>query len=291
METVAYHRLPVDLSEVRYDYGPDSFRRSLVAQGETVEIKFSASKVFPGTTRRVWVHVPAGVDQATPSPFVVFQDGWLNVNPAGEVRAGIVLDNLVHAGELPPMVGIFVDPGVFPGVDDPDARKNRNAEYDAFDDRYAQLITTEVLPIVSQDWALTSDPHETAIVGGSSGGCCAFTTAWMRPDRFGKVAGFLSSFVQVGDHLPDGNPYPDLIRSTPRRDTRVFLQAGHRDLNWDQPTRNWLAENLKVAAALAEAGYDVRLILTDSGHVMHTAGVLLPDALRWLWRKERSFES
>jgi enterochelin esterase-like enzyme len=255
-----------------------------------VPIHLSQSHVFPGTSRQVWVHVPAGVDPASPSPFIVFQDGWLNLNPEGDVRAGIVLDNLVHAAEIPPLIGVFVDPGTFPDRADPDARKNRNAEYDAFDDRYSTFIVTEVLPVVNQRWALSETPSEAAITGGSSGGNCAFTAAWMRPDRFGKVAGFLSSFVQVGDHLPEGNPYPDLITSTPRRPLRVFLQAGHCDLNWNQPTRNWLAENLKVAAALAQGGYDFRFVLTDTGHVMHTAGVLLPDALRWLWHDEEAHQ-
>ena len=38
------------------------------------------------------------------------------------------------------MIGVFVDPGVFPDVRDPGKRKNRNAEYDAFDDRYATFL-------------------------------------------------------------------------------------------------------------------------------------------------------
>jgi len=45
-----------------------------------------------------------------------------------------------------------------------------------------------------------------------------------------------------------------------------------------------LAHNLRVAAALAEAGYDVRLVLGDGGHSPNHGGVLLPDALRWLYR-------
>jgi hypothetical protein len=62
---------------------------------------------------------------------------------------------------------------------------------------------------------------------------------------------------------------------------RIFLQAARRDLNWDAPTRNWLAENLRVGAALAEAGYDFRLVVGDGGHSPNHGGVLLPDALRW----------
>lgn len=37
----------------------------------------------------------------------------------------------------------------------------------------------------------------------------------------------------------------------------------------------------RVAAALAEAGYDLRLVVGDGGHSPNHGGVLLPDALRW----------
>lgn len=84
-----------------------------------------------------------------------------------------------------------------------------------------------------------------------------------------------------------GNPYPRLILQTPRRPLRIFLQAGHRDLNWNEPRENWFAENLRVAAALAEAGYDLRLVVGDGGHSANHQGVLLPDAMRWLWRDWR----
>lgn len=84
--------------------------------------------------------------------------------------------------------------------------------------------------------------------------------------------------------MPDGNPYPDLIPATTRKSLRIFLQAGHRDLYWNEPEWNWLANNLRVAAALAEAGYDFRLVLGDGGHSPNHGGVLLPDALRWAFR-------
>ncbi|GAA3518208.1 hypothetical protein [Actinocatenispora rupis] len=106
------------------------------------------------------------------------------------------------------------------------------------------------------------------------------TAAWLRPDTFRRVVGFLSSFAQ----MPGGNPYPATIPLVPRRPLRIFLQAGHRDLRWNEPHHNWFAENLRVAAALAEAGYDLRLVLGDGGHTPNHAGVLLPDALRWIWR-------
>lgn len=40
-------------------------------------------------------------------------------------------------------------------------------------------------------------------------------------------------------------------------------------------------EVLDPYPALAEAGYDLRLVLGDGGHSPNHGGVLLPDALRW----------
>lgn len=277
---VPYQPLPIDQSEVRYGYGPDSAPLPGVPAGRTLEFDWPESSTYPGTSRKFWVHVPARYDPAEPASLMVFQDGWWYLDPEGEIRAAIVLDNLVHGGEIPVMIGVFVDPGVFAGRED---AKNRNAEYDAYDDRYVSFLPREVIPQVTQRYAIAESPEQWGICGGSSGGNCAFTAAWLRPDKFRRVIGYLSSFAQ----MPGGNPYPEAIARATRKPLRVFLQAGHRDLGWDRPERNWLASNLRVAAALAEAGYDFRLVLGDGGHSPNHGGVLLPDALRWLWRPDQ----
>jgi len=277
---MAHRPLPLDQSDVRYAHGPDSVVQPGVPRGETVELEWADSAVYPGTSRKVWIHVPARYDPSVPAAMVVFQDGWWYLDPEGEVRGAVVLDNLVHRGDLPVTIGVFVDPGVFADVEDPDDRKNRNAEYDAFDDRYVTFLVDEIVPQVRQRYAITDDPEQWGICGGSSGGNCAFTAAWLRPDVFRRVIGCLSSFAQ----MPGGNPYPELIPAEPRKLLRIFLQAGHRDLGWNESGWNWLAHNLRVSAALAEAGYDFRLVLGDGGHSPNHGGVVLPDALRWLFR-------
>ncbi len=269
-----FRALPLDDSGVEYAHGPDSYRQPGVPTGETIELRWTQSSIYPGTSRRVWIHVPAHHDPAPPAALLVFNDGWWYLDPAGEVRGAIVLDNLVHRGDIPFTIGVFVEPGVLVGAEQP---KNRNVEYDAFDDRYVTFLLDEIVPLVTSRYAVTDDPERWGICGGSSGGNAAFTAAWMRPDRFRRVVCYLSSFAQ----MPGGNPYPDLIARSARKPVRPFLQAGHRDLNWNAPTRNWLAENLRVGAALAESGYDFHLVLGDGGHSPNHGGVLLPDALRW----------
>lgn len=271
---VPYRALPLDEIGVTYAHGPDSQRQPDVPVGETVELTWARSTIYPGTSRRVWIHVPAHAAAAGPAALMVFNDGWWYLDPDGEVRGAVVLDNLVHRGDIPFTIGVFVEPGVVTGAEEP---KNRNVEYDAFDERYVTFLLDEIVPMVTERYLVTDDPEYWGICGGSSGGNAAFTAAWMRPDRFRRAVCYLSSFAQ----MPGGSPYPDLLARSEKKPLRVFMQAGHRDLNWSAPTMNWLAENLRVAAALAEAGYDFRLVLGDGGHSPNHGGVLLPDALRW----------
>ena len=238
--------LPIDQSEVSYEHGPDS---TAVGPART---DHSALDRRPAGVPR---HHPqrlgarARVPSEAPLPVVVFQDGAGFLDPDDEMRAAVVLDNLVAAGAIPPTVGVFVDPG----------EGHRNAEYDAADATYAGFLVDEVLPRVSEVVRVSDRPEDRALCGFSSGGNASFTAAWHRPDAFGKVVGFSSSFPQVAVD------YPRLIAEEAARPLRIFLQVGHRDLGWDEPDDNWVAANLEVAAALLRRGYDVRLVVGDGG--------------------------
>jgi len=76
--------------------------------------------------------------------------------------------------------------------------------------------------------------------------------------------------------------YPFLIRKTPPKPIRVFLQAGSNDL--DVAWGSFTLANLSMAAALNFAGYDYRLEYGDGGHELSHCGAILPEALSWLWR-------
>ncbi|MFD6699354.1 MULTISPECIES: alpha/beta hydrolase [unclassified Microbacterium] len=277
MPEIPFHALPLTQDDVSYAYGADSEPHEEVRPGTVREISVQDSAAYPGTTRRVWIHTPHGHDTSAPAAVTIFNDGWWYLDPHAAVRGGVVLDNLAAVGALPPMVGVFIDPGVFSDRAEP---KNRNAEYDADNGRYAGFVLDEVLPLVAESVALTDDPWMRGICGGSSGGNGAFTAAWRRSDGIRRVLTFNASFAQ----MPTGNPYPGRLAAGERRPIRALIHAAHRDLGWNNQTENWFAENLETAAALARAGMDVRLVVGDGGHSPNHGGVLLPEALRWLWR-------
>ncbi len=267
-----------------YQLGEDSLRHEGIPQGAVTEHVWK-SQVFPGTIRRYWVYVPAQYEASQPASVMVFQDGHAYVDEAGQFRVPVVFDNLIHAGDMPVVIGIFIDPGhkaeqlpEKPGWQP--APANRSFEYDTLSDQYARFLLDEILPEVGKQYSLTDDPDRRAIGGISSGGICAWTVGWERPDAFRKVLSHVGSFVNIrGGHV-----YPALIRKTERKPIRVFLQDGSGDL--DNQHGNWPLANQQMAAALKFAGYDYRFVFGEGAHNGIHGGAILPDSLRWLWRDE-----
>ncbi|MCA9177145.1 MAG: esterase family protein [Planctomycetales bacterium] len=266
-----------------YQLGKDSQRQEGTPQGEVTEHVWR-SKVFPGTIRRYWLYVPKQYDGAEAN-LMVFQDGHAYVDPQGQFRATVVLDNLIHQGDLSPTVGLFVDPGFKRDAlpDKPGWRprpENRSFEYDTLSDQYARMLLEELIPEISKTVKVTSDPDRRAICGISSGGICAWTVAWQRPDAFRRVLSHVGSFTNIrGGHV-----YPALIRKTPPKPIRVFLQDGSGDL--DNEHGNWPLANQQMAAALKFAKYKYRFEYGEGAHNGIHGGAILPDSMRWLWSDE-----
>ena len=86
------------------------------------------SEIYPGVsgdyTRNLWVYVPTTYVNGEAAPLMVVQDGGGYVD-----RLTAALDTMIAAGELPPIVAVFVNPG--PG----DGRgSQRGLEYDTVSD-------------------------------------------------------------------------------------------------------------------------------------------------------------
>jgi enterochelin esterase-like enzyme len=277
-----------------YQHGPASERHEGIPKG-TVTEGIWQSKVFPGTIRQYWVYVPQQYDGKTPAAVMVFQDGHTYVDEKGDFRVPIVFDNLIAEGAMPVTIGIFLNPG-HKAEKLPEKAgwagnpNNRSFEYDRLSDQYARFLIDEILPEVGKTVKLTNDANNRAICGISSGGICAFTAAWQRPEVFTKVLSHVGSFTDIAhgeSRLEGGHNYPSLIRKTKQLDNvtkpiRVFLQDGAGDL--DNAHGNWFLANQQMAAALKWAGYDHKTEWGTGGHNGKHGGAILPDSLRWLWR-------
>jgi enterochelin esterase-like enzyme len=258
-----------------YETRRDSKEQPGVPKGTVKQMPPWESKIFAGTKRDWWVYVPAQYRPDSPAAVMVFQDG---AGPKDYVPT--VFDNLIAKKDMPVSVGIFIQPGTHA-----DGGSNRSFEYDTLSDQYARFLLEEILPEVEKTVKLRHDAASRAISGASSGGICAFTVAWERPDEFSKVLSWIGSFTNIasGKTLREGgHNYEALVRKTPRKPIRVFLQDGANDL--DNANGNWPLANQTLAKSLSFARYDYRFEYGQGFHSNRHGRAILPDSLRWLWR-------
>jgi enterochelin esterase family protein len=297
-----------------YANAPESVANPAVPQGDIREfILYSDdSKIYPGIVRiaqmtrdaygnysvppggisapgpyerHVWVYIPK---QVTPNmPFMVVQDGHGYVK-----RMANILDNMIAARRLPPMVVILPDSG---GSDAQGSE--RGLEYDTMSDRYSNWVESELLPAVTRNYGitLTSDPEGRAAMGGSSGGIAAFTMAWYHPERYHKVLSYSGTFVNQAWPVDPATPrggweYHDhIIAGAAKKPIRIWMEVGEKDNRFDAPEstwHNWPLANNRMAAVFRKKGYDYRYVFAlGAGHVDNRVVMqTLPAALEWLWR-------
>ena len=249
-------------------------------KGEVLKFTFEASKVFPGTTRDVWVYVPKQYDGKTPACVHVNQDGI-------QFNAPKVFDELIAAKEMPVTVGVFVMHGRVKAADPAKAldRFNRSFEYDGLGDGYARFLLDELLPFVETKSAadgrkilLSKSGNDRAIAGTSSGAICAFTAAWERPDAFTRVFSGIGTYVG----LRGGHTYSTLVRKFEPKPIRVFMEDGSNDLNIYGG--DWWMANQSLERSLKFAGYEVESRWGTEGHNNKHATQLFPEALEYLWK-------
>lgn len=96
---------------------------------------------------------------------------------------------------------------------------------------------------------------------------------------------WVGSFTNIqhgGDYKSGGHNYPALIPKLLKKEIRIFLQDGERDL--DNEHGSWPLANLQMEKALAFKDYDYKFVYGKSFHSNRHGLALLPESLRWLWR-------
>ena len=260
-----------------YKLGPQSQRQDGVPKGIVTKYSWE-SKVY-NNFRDYYVYVPAQYDSTKPAALMVFQDGYAYAREDGDFRVPVVFDNLIYKKEIPVIIGVFINPGNATKEIPKDVFRstNRSEEYDELSDRYVNFLTQEIIPFLKKKYNISDDPKMHAIGGLSSGGICAFTAAWQRPDYFHKVLSHVGSFTNIrGGHV-----YPDLVRKGPKKDIKIFLQDGTNDLQ--NIYGDWWLSNLQMESSFKFKGYEYKFEKGTGAHSGKHGGAILPESLKWLW--------
>ena len=260
-----------------YHLGPDSQRKEVIPKGVITKYEWQ-SKLY-NNFREYYVYVPAQYDSTKAAALMVFQDGHAYVNETGDFRVPVVYDNLIYQKKLPVTICLFVNPG-HNTKDYPESRfrvSNRADEYDVLDDRYTIMLMDEFIPELKKKYNISNDPKMHGIGGLSSGAICAFTAAWEHPEYFHKVLSQIGSYTNIRG----GNNYPSIIRKHKKKEIKIFMQDGSKDLNNEHG--DWWLANLEMESALKFKGYEFRFEKGTGTHSGKHGGAILPESLIWLW--------
>jgi enterochelin esterase-like enzyme len=164
-------------------------------------------------------------------------------------------------------------------------QQTAGTEYNTPDDKYARIITEELMPALYKEYNISKDPEMHGIGGSSSGAIAAFSVAWERPNDLRKVLSNVGSFVDIRG----GYVYPERVLASEKKPIRIFLCDGRNDNRgirngvYDQK-RDWFYQNVRLMKALTQKGYDVNYTWGVNLHGQKFGGAIMPEMMRWLWR-------
>ena len=219
--------------------------------------KYRLHSTFLDGEYPIWVYTPPGhLRDGENYGFLVTTDGELY---AQVLHTPVILDNLLAAGELPPLIAIMVG-GAYSKT------RPRNLRcYPPF----VSFLVQELIPWARQNFNLTYDPDKTAIVGVSAGGLMAPYIALCHPEVFGNVIAQSGYF----DWKPDGDMEPGWLPrqyvESPRLHLKFYLDAGLYETEVstiEGPPTDILASTRRMRNLLQMKGYPVHYSEFSGGH-------------------------
>jgi enterochelin esterase-like enzyme len=221
-----------------------------------------------GEPRTLDVYLPARFRTTRRYPLLIVHDGGDYLHFA---KLKTVLDNLIHKGEVAPLVVALSHPG------------NRMVEYPD-DPRHTEFLVESVVPELERRYPLYATPENRGLMGASFGAVASLAAAWRSPGTFGKLLLQSGSFAftDIGTHKrgPAFDPvvrFVNAFREAPGVPSqRVFLTCGTYE--------SLIYENRSMVPFLQELGLDVRYVEARDGHNWENWRDRLREGLSWLFR-------
>lgn len=219
-----------------------------------------------GETREVQVYLPARFHTYRRYRLLIVHDGT-DYRRYSSMQT--VLDNLIEALEIPPLVVAFSDPG------------KRLNEY-ADDPAHSRHLVEELIPALEAQYPLITEPTGRFLMGASFGAVAALAAAWRHPGVFDSLLLQSGSFAftDIGDHSrsPAFDRVVEFMNALRRQPgdlpSRIFVSCGVYE--------SLIYENRSLVPFLQSQGVRVRYAEARDGHNWENWRDRLRDGLSWL---------
>lgn len=248
-----------------YERPPWTYPNSEARSG-TIETATIDSRAFK-QVRDVQIYVPARFRRNRQYASLIVHDGIDYLNFAA---LQTVLDNLIHALEIPQMIVALTQ--------SPD----RLREY-AGDEQHAKFLAEDLLPYMSREFPLIDNPRARGIMGASFGGVASLHAAWRFPGLFGNLLLQSGSFAfsDIGRHQrgPVFDPvvrFMNEFRERPGSPAEnIYLSCGIYE--------SLIYENRSLVPGLQAGGINVRFEEARDAHNWENWRDRLRSGLSWLY--------
>ena len=208
--------------------------------------------------RPVAIYTPPGYDPKNGSyGLLILFDGQ---DCRGRIPIPTILDNLLAAKKIRPLVAILVD-----NLNE----ESRDRDLECYPP-FADFLAKELIPWARQRYRFSAEPERTIVGGVSLGGLTAAYCALRYPEIFGNVlsqSGAFSYFPNWDDQEEnDTSPFGWLIRqfvTTRRLPIRFYLEAGLFENDCPEAL---LTQNRRMRDVLEAKGYSVVYSEFAGGH-------------------------
>lgn len=261
---------------------PDSSR----PRGAVGRFGMPVKSAILGNERNAFVYKPPRyADSLGPYPLLVFGASYIS-----QIRLPAILDYLIAAGRIPPVVAVFFD---WPA--------GRQDIESSCTPEFGDFLASEFLPWVRSRVRVTTDPARVIIGGASAGGFSAACVALRHPEAFGNVLSESGAFwrglgntaAYWGNHNRDDAErvwFSREVASSPRVPVRFYLTVGVLEQSgaFGEGGLSMVHVNRLVRDVLIAKGYDVTYREISGGHDPYNWETALPAALETLLGSTRA---
>lgn len=236
-------------------------RREDVPTGDLTPDTLESERL--GFTVALQIYTPPGFEGLDDLPVMYVTDG----HEYADDRLGAmvpVMDNLIAAGKLRPMIAVFIDMRV--------AGANRRHDLLVMNRDFVAFVVDELVPMIDMLLPTSTDRTDRGMLGTSLGGLNSMWFGYAAHETFGRIA-IQSPAFQAGEGRIVG-----LLEESPPLDVDLYLTYG---------TFNDFGEHTERVLKILDAkGYDYGLKIVNEGHSWGNWRALLDEILLRFWPAE-----